>query len=153
MRARLRSGSGAPTGSTRVGDLREREWVEAAAIERAEAARAERRRGVALVVSAAALAALLAAVFPLTPGFSRSDTVVATVVAAVTAAVAVACVALAERLGRHLPRAGAGDRLVYTAALASTGAATIHLAVAKAHFEEYFLFGLFFVASAIAQLV
>jgi hypothetical protein len=57
-----------------------------------------------------------------------------------------------ERLARGLPGAGAGDRLVYLAALASAGAAAIHLAVAKPHFDEYTLFGVFFVGSGLAQL-
>ena len=39
------------------------------------------------------------------------------------------------------------------AALLSAGAAAIHFAVAKMHFDEYTLFGLFFVASGIAQLL
>jgi hypothetical protein len=74
------------------------------------------------------------------------------VAAGVTAAVALGCVPLGERLARGLPEAGAGDALVYLAALASAGAAAIHLAVAKPHFDEYTLFGVFFVGSGIAQL-
>jgi hypothetical protein len=74
------------------------------------------------------------------------------VAAGVTAAVALAWVPLGERLARGLPGAGAGDRLVYLAALASAGAAAIHLAVAKPHFDEYTLFGVFFVGSGLAQL-
>jgi hypothetical protein len=36
--------------------------------------------------------------------------------------------------------------------LLSAGAAAIHFAVAKMHFEEYTLFGVFFVGSGVAQL-
>src|SRR5689334_2264194 len=43
--------------------------------------------------------------------------------------------------------------VVLGAALLSAGAASVHLAVAKDHFEEYTLFGVFFVLAAIAQLV
>jgi hypothetical protein len=37
-------------------------------------------------------------------------------------------------------------------ALLSAGAAAIHFAVAKMHFEEYTLFGVFFVGAGVAQL-
>lgn len=43
--------------------------------------------------------------------------------------------------------------LVYTLALLSVGAAAIHFAVVKMHFDEYTLFGVFFVGTGIAQLV
>jgi hypothetical protein len=52
-----------------------------------------------------------------------------------------------------LADSGADDGLIYTAALASVGAAAIHCAVVKMHFAEYTLYGLFFVGSGIAQLV
>jgi hypothetical protein len=42
---------------------------------------------------------------------------------------------------------------VFAVALFSAGAAAIHLAVAKMHFDEYTLFGVFFVGSGLAQLV
>jgi hypothetical protein len=70
----------------------------------------------------------------------------------VTAWVAIGVVPLADRLGRGLPRAGAGDGVVFAVASLSAGAAAIHFAVAKMHFDEYTLFGLFFVGSGIAQL-
>ena len=42
--------------------------------------------------------------------------------------------------------------LLYGACLFSASAAAIHFAVAKEHFEEYTLFGAFFVLTGIAQL-
>ena len=45
------------------------------------------------------------------------------------------------------------DSLLFTAALASAGAAAIHFAVIKMHFSEYTLYGVFFVFSGLAQLV
>lgn len=42
--------------------------------------------------------------------------------------------------------------LVLTAAFLSTGAAAIHFAVIQSHFEEWWGFGAFFVASGVAQL-
>jgi hypothetical protein len=106
-----------------------------------------------LVAPAAVVAALLPAIFPLTSGFSAADTLAAVLAAVVAAAVAIGIVALADRLARGLPRAGAGESLAVTAALFSAGVAAIHFAVAKMHFDEYTLFGLFFVGSGIAQLV
>ena len=108
---------------------------------------------VLVVVPLAALGAVLAAIFPLTPAFSPAETGAATIAAVVTAAASVAWVPLADRFAQRLPRAGADDVLTFVAALGSAGAATIHLAVAKMHFDEYPLFGLFFVGSGIAQLV
>ena len=65
--------------------------------------------------------------------------------AAAVAALTVAVVPLAERR-----RAGL---VTYSVASASTGAAAIHYAVVSEHLEEWWGFGLFFVASAVAQLV
>ena len=48
--------------------------------------------------------------------------------------------------------AGPPEVLCFTVAVASAGAATIHFAVIDQHFAEYWLFGLFFVAVALAQL-
>jgi hypothetical protein len=79
-----------------------------------------------------------------TPGFSTSDTTAAVVAAAVAAVLAVAIVPLTDRVG---------DRLLFTAALASAGAAAIHFSVIKMHFDEYTVYGVFFVGSGIAQLV
>jgi hypothetical protein len=106
-----------------------------------------------LLALVAVAAAVLAGVYPLKPGFSIHNTVAAVVAAAVTALVSVAVVPLANRVGRGFAHAGADDLLIYTAALASVGAAAIHFAVAKMHFDEYTLFGVFFVLSGIAQLV
>lgn len=44
------------------------------------------------------------------------------------------------------------DALLFTVAVASAGAATIHFAVADQHFAEYVLFAVFFVAVGLAQL-
>src|ERR687888_2252868 len=133
----------------------EREWLAADATDRREAeqaGKARRRRALVLVAPAVVVAALLPAIFPLTPGFSAADTLAAVIAAAVTAAVAIGVVGFADRLARGLPRAGAGEALVVAAALFSAGAAAIHFAVAKMHFDEYTLFGVFFVGSGIAQL-
>jgi hypothetical protein len=134
----------------------EREWQAAEATDRQEAehaAKARARQKLIMVVPAAVVAALVPAIFPLTPGFSAADTLAAVIAAAVTATVAIGVVPIADRLARALPRAGASESLVVAAALLSAGAAAIHFAVAKMHFDEYTLFGLFFVASGIAQLV
>ena len=50
------------------------------------------------------------------------------------------------------PQRDASEPLRLAVALASAGAATIHFAVAAQHFEEYWLFGLFFVGAAVLQL-
>ena len=69
------------------------------------------------------------------------------------ALVALAVIPLAERLARGLPHSGTGDLLVFGVAALSAGAAAIHFAVARMHFTEYTLFGVFFAGSGIAQLV
>ena len=160
MAALLRSGSRAETErsgvAAREGAALEQEWLAAEATDRREAeqaARAGTRRALAVVAPFAVLAGLLPAVLPLTPAFSPADTVAAVIAAAVAAAVAIGIVPLADVLARGLPRAGAGDAVVVAGALLSAGAAAIHLAVAKTHFDEYPLFGVFFVGSGIAQLV
>ena len=158
MAARLRSGSRAQTERTppSAAVALEQEWLAAEAIDRREgeqATNARRRRALVLVAPAVVVAALLPAIFPLTPGFSAADTLAAVIAAAVTAAVAIGVVALADRLARGLPRSAAGESPVVAAALLSAGAAAIHFAVAKMHFDEYTLFGVFFVGSGIAQLV
>jgi|SRR5919109_2683976 hypothetical protein len=134
----------------------EREWLEADAAGRQESAQAVEQRphkGLVVAVGAGAvLAALLPAILPLTPGFSAAETVAAAVAAAVAATVAVAIVPLTRRLAQELPRSGARDGIVFAVALFSAGAAAIHFAVAKTHFDEYTLFGVFFVSSGIAQL-
>jgi hypothetical protein len=149
MREQLRSGSRAQKDRFTWED----EWRAAAAVEQLEAApySAERATRIAFgVVPMAALAALLPAIFPLTPGFSAADTFAAIVAAVVTAIVAVAAVPATSALGRRFARA---DPLLFTLALLSAGAAAIHFAVAKMHFDEYTLFGVFFVGAGIAQLV
>jgi hypothetical protein len=131
----------------------EDEWRDAAAVERLEAERSPGERAVRValgVMPAAVLAALLPAIFPLTPGFSAADTLVAVVAAAVTAIVAVAAVPATSARGRPFART---DTRVFTVALLSAGAAAIHFAVVKMHFDEYTLFGVFFVGAGIAQLV
>jgi hypothetical protein len=65
--------------------------------------------------------------------------------AAAVAAVTVAVVPLVERRRLCL--------LTYLVASAATGAAAIHYAVVAEHFDEWWGFGLFFLASAVAQLV
>jgi hypothetical protein len=107
----------------------------------------------AAIVPAAVVAAVLPSILPLTPGFTAADSRAAVLAAAVTAAVAIGVVPLADRLARGIAGAGADDVLVFSAALLSAGAATIHFAVAKMHFDEYRLFGVFFVCSGLAQLV
>ncbi|MFL5959992.1 MAG: hypothetical protein ACJ75G_07000 [Gaiellaceae bacterium] len=96
--------------------------------------------------------AVLAAAAPLalawTPGFSTSDTGAAAVAAAVAAALAVSTVPLADRASSV-----SSDWILFTAALASAGAAAIHFSVIRMHFEEYKPYGVFFVVSGIVQLV
>lgn len=135
----------------------EHEWLEADALDREEHRRAvgDRlggRRHVAAIGGAAVLAGLAPAVLPLTPGFSVGETFAAVVAATVAAAVAVAIVPLTQ-FARDRPSSGARDQLLFAVALLSAGAAAIHFAVAKMHFDEYALFGVFFVGSGIAQLV
>ena len=101
------------------------------------------RRRLAPLLPPALLAAAAATALGWTPGFSPADTKAAVVAAAVAALAGVALV----------PLAGSGDRLLFVAALASAGAAAIHFSVIKVHFEEYTLYGVFFVGSAVAQLV
>ena len=159
MQTRSHSGSRAEGEMVATGgheQALEQEWLTADAVDRGEAERAARsrtRRALAVVFPAAVVAALAPAILPLTPGFSASDTVAAVVAAIVAAMLAIGVVALAGRLARGLPRAGAGESIVVAAALFSAGAAAIHFAVAKMHFEEYTLFGVFFVGSGVAQLV
>lgn len=103
-----------------------------------------------LVVAASAVAALLPALFPLSPGYSMRDTTAVVIAAAIAAAAGIGIVPLVSVLSRAIGRHGL---IVFGVAVLSAGAAAIHFAVAKGHFDEYFLFGLFFVLSGIAQLV
>ena len=134
----------------------EQEWLAAEATDRFETERAVRsgmRRALVALVPAAFIAGLAPAILPLTPSFSATDAVAATVASIIAATLAIGVVPLTDRLARPLPRAGAAEALVVAAALLSAGAAAIHFAVAKMHFDEYTLFGVFFVGSGIAQLV
>jgi hypothetical protein len=153
LRAPRQSGSRAEYETSATPDRWE--WATAHETDHGEAARARRRAwgAIALLGLVALAAGVVAGVYPLTPGFSTHDTVAVVVAAAIVAAVSVAVVPAANRAGRTLPRTGADDLLIFTAALASVGAAAIHFAVAKMHFDEYTLFGVFFVLSGIAQLV
>jgi hypothetical protein len=62
---------------------------------------------------------------------------------------AIALVPIGIRTGRS---AEPSEVLRFTVAVASAGAATIHFAVIDQHFAEYWLFGVFFVIVALAQL-
>lgn len=152
--ARRRSGSWAHAGQRRAVSQQaalhewEQEWQRAAATDALEA-----RPRLLLLVVLTAGAALANGLVPLRPGFSGSNSTAAVVAAGLAAAIAMAVVPVGDRFGRGLSGAGAGDRLVYVAALASVVAAAVHLSVAKMHFDEYFLFGLFFVGSGIAQVI
>lgn len=147
MRTRLHSGSRAENW--------EQEWRGAEETERLEAqldsAQRTHRRLVRLG-PVALLGALLPAIFPLTPGFSPSNTVATVVAAAVAAGAAVAIVPATTVVARGFRRAAMQDGLVLALAVSSVGAGAIHLAVAKPHFDEYTLFGVFFVGSGLAQV-
>jgi hypothetical protein len=158
MATPLRSGSGAKSkraaATGTAASAVEQEWRAVAGTDRREAdqARARTRRALSFVVPAAVVAALLPSIFPLNPGFAPTDTGASVLAATVTAVVAIGIIPLTDRLARGIPGAGAGDVFVFGAALLSAGAATIHFAVAKVHFDEYTLFGVFFVGSGLAQL-
>ena len=129
----------------------EHEWRDAAAVDLAEATdRLPRALLGMLVVAAAVVAGLLPALFPVSPGYSMRNTTAQVVAAAIAGAAGVGIVPLVARVARTVSRQGLA---LYSVALLSAGAAEIHFAVAKGHFDEYFLFGLFFVLSGIAQLV
>jgi uncharacterized membrane protein HdeD (DUF308 family) len=124
-----------------------REWNDARAVEQSELGV---RRSVATWLGlgvAVVVAGLAPAVYPASPGYSSSNTPLVVLGAVVAAVVALAIVPIA--FGEFRRRA---DLLLYGACLLSAGAAAIHFAVAKEHFEEYALFGVFFVLSGIAQL-
>ncbi len=138
-----------------------REWAEADAVERAEAARVPRPparwigAGFLLGVTAS-LAALAAALFSLSPGYSPDDTFAAVIAAVVAAAIALTCVPLAARIAARTTTEGApgaASVVLFGAALLSVGGAAIHIAVAKMHFDEYLLYGVFFTLTGAAQLL
>jgi len=126
----------------------EPEWAEAAEAEELEAGRRVPALAPAAVVSAAAPTILW-----WTPGFSTADTTAAVLASVAAALIAISIVPLTNRLATPQAGSGAGDALLFTAALASAGAAAIHFLVIGMHFDEYALYGAFFVISAIAQLV
>ena|SRR5690349_20835163 len=101
----------------------------------------------ALLVPWAVVAALLPTLLAWTPGFTASNAAAAVIASAITAFVAVGIVTLTTLSD------SAGDESLFIAALASAGAAAIHFAVIRMHFDEYTLYGVFFVLSGIAQLV
>src|SRR5438552_3493230 len=111
--AQRQSGSRAAKETRAAAPAWEQDWATADAIDRGEAAEAARPRLVLLALVALA-AAVLAGVYPLTPGFSMQDTAAAVVEAAITALVAVVVVPLANSVGRGLARSGADDGLIYT---------------------------------------
>jgi hypothetical protein len=94
--------------------------------------------GVAAIVAAGAATLL---------GLERSAGSTAAQIAG-AAAVAALTLAVVRLAARRRPRLA-----TYLAASASAGAAAIHYAVIAEHFEEWWGLGLFFVMSAIAQLV
>lgn len=69
--------------------------------------------------------------------------------ALVVSILAVGLVAIGIRRSRSAEPPGL---LRFAVAVASAGAATVHFAVIDQHFAEYWLFGVFFVAAALAQL-
>jgi len=153
--AKRRSGSWGPrtkqpgTTSDEVGIHEwEQEWAEAATVERLEPGRAQQHTRLHVLAPAAALSAVAPTVLWWTPGFSAANTTAAVLASLVAALIAVSIVPLANRLA--IPHA---NPLLFIAALASAGAAAIHFQVIGMHFDEYALYGVFFVVSAIAQLV
>jgi hypothetical protein len=133
----------------------EHRWREADAVERAQAPPGgARRAGLVVVGLAALLAALLATIFPFSPGYSFKDTTASVAASLVVATVAVGVIPLAAAVSRWSVRGGwvLARLAVFAAGLLSAAAATIHLAVLKMHFDEYTLFGLFFVAAGTSQL-
>ena len=141
--------------SSLVADLNQ-EWSEAGIADHLDTSGADPRAShdraslLPLPATAAAVAPLLLASVP---GSSPAELLAVIVASAMAAFVALSIVPLANRAGAAFEDSGAGDLLLYTAALASAGAAAIHFSVIKMHFDEYRLYGVFFVASGVAQLV
>jgi len=100
------------------------------------------------VGAALGLLALAAAVLPTEVGAHPGSEPVRTLAAIVAAAVAVSIVPFAVSMVATPP-----DARLVVAATASAGAAAIHFAVLSEHIDEYWLFGLFFFGSGVAQLV
>ncbi len=142
-------------GGGRAGAV-EPEWLAAEAVERLEAeeaAESRARRAVTRATPPAILAAAASTVLWWTPGFSATDTAAAILASTVAALLALWIVPLTNRLARPLAGSAPDDLLLFTAALASAGAAAVHFSVIGMHFDEYALYGVFFVGSAVAQLV
>jgi hypothetical protein len=97
-------------------------------------------------VLAAAAGASLATVYGARGG-ALPQLSVETLLAAATAGIVVGLVPLSLALSRQ--RAGL---VAFTLALLSAGAAAIHYAVIRDHFDEYWLYGLFFVGMGLFQL-
>jgi hypothetical protein len=137
-----------------------REWREAAEVDRAEAARLEHppthwiAAGFMLGI-AAFLAGGAPVLFSLSPGYATGNTTAQVVAAVVASVIAIAVIPFAANVAARLAaaRRGLGSQLLYAVALLSAGAAAIHFAVANSHFDEYTLYGVFFVASGVAQLI
>src|SRR5436309_8754168 len=68
----------------------------------------------------------------------------------IAGALAVAAVTLGAVSAARSPRMNGFRLVVFGAALLSAGAAAIHFAVIEAHFEEWWGYGAFFVASGVA---
>jgi hypothetical protein len=134
------------------GDV-EREWREARSVDQAEmdaTARPSLPGAVALLVAASG-AAVVSSALPFSPGYASRDIAAAVVAAVIAAIAAIAAVPIAAAaFGRTARRHG--SVILYGCGLLSAGAAAIHFAVLKMHFEEYTLFGVFFVLSGLAQL-
>jgi hypothetical protein len=134
----------------------EQERAEAATADRLQARRAQQptaRGRLRALAPAAVLSAVAPTVLWWTPGFSAANTAAAVLASVVAALIAISIVPLTHRLAIRAVGSGAADALLFTAALASAGAAAIHFLVIGMHFDEYTLYGVFFVVNAIAQLV
>ena len=160
MAGPVHSGSRAKNELLAAGNSRaetvEQEWLAAEVVDRREAEEAGKertRRAVAWVVPPAVLAAATSTILWWTPGFSAAETGAAIIASAVAALLAVWIIPLINRLARPLVGSAADDLLLFTAALASAAAAAVHFTVIGMHFAEYTLYGVFFVVSAIAQLI
>jgi hypothetical protein len=98
--------------------------------------------------AALGLLALAAAVLPTEVGAHPGSEPVRTIASIIAAGVAVSIVPVAVSMA-----AAPVDARLVVAAGASAGAAAIHFAVISEHFDEYWLFGLFFLGSGAAQLL
>ena len=99
------------------------------------------------VVLAAVIAAALSTVYGARPR-PLHELALEVVFAAAVAAIAVGIVPFVLALSRSSVRVTA-----FVLGLASAGAGAIHFAVIRAHFDEYWFYGLFFIVTGLAQLV